>query len=281
MEKALERAKILVEALPYIQRFRAKLLVIKLGGRIFENPELLSDYARDIVLLKTVGMEPVVVHGGGPQLDRMLDRLGVETKKVNGLRVTDEKTMEVVEMVLAGRLNREMVMRINLVGGKAVGLSGKDSMMIIARPAQDGKLGAVGEVAQVDTSLILDLARSGVIPVIAPIGVDEQGNIYNINADAAAGAIASELRAEKLVLLTDVEGVKDPAGNFISSLHASDANRMIKDGSISGGMIPKVKCCLEALRSGVAKSHIVDGRVSHSLLLEILTDKGSGTEIYL
>jgi acetylglutamate kinase len=281
MEKALERAKIIVEALPYIQRFRGKLMVVKLGGRIFENPELLSDCARDILLMKTVGMEPVVVHGGGPQLDRMLDRLGVEIKKVGGLRVTDDKTMEVVEMVLAGQLNREMVMRINLVGGRAVGLSGKDTMMIIARPAEDGRLGAVGDVAQVDTRLILELVRSGVIPVIAPIGVDEQGKIYNINADAAAAAVAAELSAEKLLLLTDVEGVKDSSGNFISSLHAGEANRMIKEGAISGGMIPKVNCCLEALRSGVIKAHIIDGRVSHSLLLEILTDKGFGTEIYL
>jgi len=281
MEKALERAKLLVEALPYIQRFRGKLMVVKLGGKIFENPPLLDDCARDLLLLKTVGMEPVVVHGGGPQLDRMLDRLGVETRKVNGLRVTDEKTMEVVEMVLAGQLNREMVMRINLVGGKAVGLAGKDGMMILARPVMDGKLGAVGEVAQIDTSLILELAKSGVIPVIAPIGVDEQGKIYNLNADMAAGAIAAELRAEKLILLTDVEGVKDLQGNFLSSLHAGQASEMIRQGAISGGMIPKVNCCLEALRSGVVKAHIIDGRVPHSLLLEILTDKGFGTEIYL
>jgi acetylglutamate kinase len=281
MEKALEQAKLLVEALPYIQRFRGKLMVVKLGGKIFETPALLEDCARDILLLKTVGMDPVVVHGGGPQLDRMLDRLGVESKKVNGLRVTDEKTMEVVEMVLAGQLNREMVMRINLVGGRAVGLAGKDGMMMLARPIEDGKLGAVGEVAQVDTSLILELVKSGMIPVIAPIGVDEQGKIYNINADLAAGAIAAELRAEKLVLLTDVEGVKDKHGNFLSSLHAGQASKMIKQGAISGGMIPKVNCCLEALRSGVVKAHIVDGRVPHSLLLEILTDKGSGTEIYL
>jgi len=281
MEKALEQAKLLVEALPYIQRFRGKLMVVKLGGKIFETPALLENCARDILLLKTVGMDPVVVHGGGPQLDRMLDRLGVESKKVNGLRVTDEKTMEVVEMVLAGQLNREMVMRINLVGGRAVGLAGKDGMMMLARPIEDGKLGAVGEVAQVDTSLILELVKSGMIPVIAPIGVDEQGKIYNINADLAAGAIAAELRAEKLVLLTDVEGVKDKHGNFLSSLHAGQASKMIKQGAISGGMIPKVNCCLEALRSGVVKAHIVDGRVPHSLLLEILTDKGSGTEIYL
>ena len=281
MEKALERAKILIEALPYIRHFRGKLMVIKLGGKIFENPAMLDDCARDILLLKTVGMEPVVVHGGGPQLDRMLDRLGVEVKKVNGLRVTDEKTMEVVEMVLSGQLNRAMVMSINMVGGKAVGLAGKDGMMIRARPAQEGKLGAVGEVEQIETSLILELSKSGVIPVIAPIGVDEQGKIYNINADMAAGAIAAELRAEKMILLTDVEGVKDAAGNFVSSLHAGEASRMIKDGAISGGMIPKVNCCLEALRAGVVKAHIVDGRVPHSLLLEILTDKGMGTEIYL
>ena len=281
MEKALELAKVLIEALPYIQRFRGKMFVVKLGGRIFENQPLLEDCARDIVLLKTVGMEPVVVHGGGPQLDRMLDRLGVEVKKVNGLRVTDEKTMEVVEMVLAGQLNREMVMRLNLVGGKAVGLAGKDGMMIIASAAEDGKLGAVGQIESIDTSLILGLAKSGVIPVIAPIGVDMEGKIYNINADVAAGAFAAELRAEKLILLTDVDGVKDAQGNFLSSLHAGEASKLIKTGAISGGMIPKVNCCLEALKAGVGKAHIVDGRVPHSLLIELLTDKGLGTEIYL
>jgi len=281
MEKSLERAKILVEALPYIQGFRGKLMVVKLGGKIFENPSLLDDCARDILLMKIVGMEPVVVHGGGPQLDRMLDRLGVEVKKIDGLRVTDERTMEVVEMVLAGQLNREMVMRINLVGGKAVGLAGKDGMMIIARAAEGGRLGAVGEVERIDPSLILDLAKGGAIPVIAPIGVDEQGKIYNLNADMAAGAIAAELRAEKLLLLTDVEGVKDAKGNFLSSLHAGEASRMIKEGAISGGMIPKVNCCLDALRAGVAKAHIIDGRIPHSLLLEILTDQGLGTEIYI
>lgn len=277
----MEQAKILIEALPYIQRFRGKTLVIKLGGKIFENQELLSDCARDLLLLKAVGMEPVVVHGGGPQVDRMLDRLGIEAKKVDGLRVTDAATMEVVEMVLGGQLNRELVMRINLVGGKAVGLSGKDAMMMRAEAVEEGRLGAVGVITKVECGLLMELVKGGVIPVIAPIGVDEEGKIYNINADMAAGALAAALHAEKLILLTDVEGVKDKQGNLLGSLHAGEANRLIKQGAISGGMIPKVKCCLEALRAGVGKAHILDGRVSHSILLEIFTDKGSGTEIYL
>jgi acetylglutamate kinase len=189
--------------------------------------------------------------------------------------------MEVVEMVLGGQLNREMVMKINLAGGKAVGLSGKDAMMMIAEPVEDGKLGAVGEITRVECGLIQELSKSGVIPVISPIGVDEQGKIYNVNADMAAGAIASALHAEKLILLTDVEGVKDKDGKLLSSLSAGVVNKLIKQGAISGGMIPKVKCCLESLRAGVNKAHIIDGRVSHSIILEIFTDKGLGTEIYL
>ncbi len=281
MERALELAEILIEALPYIQSFHHKILVVKLGGKLFQDPSLLSDCARDLVLLKAVGMDPVVVHGGGPQVDRMLDRLGIQAKKVNGLRVTDEATMEVVEMVLGGQLNRELVMQINLAGGKAVGLSGKDSMMMLAEAVEEGKLGAVGEITKVDCGLILGLLKNGLIPVIAPIGVDEQGRIYNVNADTAAGSVASALHAEKLVLLTDVDGVKDKEGKFLSSLQAGEANKMIKQGAISGGMIPKIKCCLESLRAGVNKAHILDGRVHHSLLLEIFTDKGLGTEIYL
>jgi len=281
MEKLLERAKFLIEALPYIQRFKGKLVVMKLGGKLFEDRALLRDTAQDVLLLKMVGIEPVVVHGGGPQLDKMLNRMGIESKKVNGLRITDEDTMEVVEMVLAGQLNRALVMEINLVGGKAVGLSGKDGMMIRAKPVDGGKLGAVGEVTQVECELIMEMVKSNLIPVIAPIGVDDQGKIYNINADIAAGAIASALRAEKLILLTDVEGVKDAQNQLLSSLHAGEASRLIKKGAISGGMIPKVKCCLEALKAGVVKAHIIDGRVAHSVLLEIFTDKGLGTEIYL
>jgi len=281
MEKALELAKILMEALPYIQSFHHKMMVIKLGGKMFEEPALLTDCARDLVLLKAVGMDPVVVHGGGPQLDRMLLRLGIQAKKVNGLRVTDEATMEVVEMVLGGQLNREMVMQINLAGGNAVGLSGKDSMMMLAEAVEEGKLGAVGEITRVECGLIQGLIKGGVIPVIAPIGVDEQGRIYNVNADAAAGSVASALHAEKLILLTDVEGIKDKEGKLLSSLHAGEANKLIKQGAISGGMIPKVKCCLESLRAGVNKAHIIDGRVNHSIILEIFTDKGLGTEIYL
>ncbi len=281
MEKKLERARILVEALPYIQRFRGKIMVLKLGGKLFEDEELLDAFARDIVLLKEVGIEPVLVHGGGPQLDKMMERMGIKVEKVEGLRATDEQSMEVVEMVLCGKLNRQLVMKINLVGGKALGLSGKDGMMILAKQHFQSELGAVGVVEKVNSQLILQLTKSGFIPVIAPVGVDEKGAVYNINADLAAGAIAGALGAEKLILLTDVEGVKNQKGELLGSLHAGEASRMIKKGIISGGMVPKVQCCLEALRSGVNKAHIIDGRVAHSLLLEIFTDQGLGTEIYL
>ncbi len=281
MTGEFERAKILAEALPYIQRFREKIIVVKIGGRIFESPSLLDELAKDIVLLKAVGIEPVLVHGGGPQLDQMLARLGIKAEKINGMRATDAQTMEVVEMVLAGKLNRELVVKINLAGGKAIGLSGKDGMLLVAKPHPDQKLGAVGEVKKIDAELIIQLLKNGLIPVIAPIGVDEEGDVYNINADTASGAIAGALRAEKLILLTDVEGVKDKKGNLISSLHAGQASKMIKEGEISGGMIPKINCCLDALRRGVSKAHIIDGRVPHSLLLEIFTDQGLGTEIYL
>ena len=281
MEKKLERARILAEALPYIQRFRGKIMVLKLGGKLFEDDQLLDALARDIVLLKEVGIEPVVVHGGGPQLDKMMERMGIKVEKVEGLRATDEQSMEVVEMVLCGKLNRQLVMKINLVGGKALGLSGKDGMMILAKQHFQSELGAVGVVEKVNSQLILQLTKSGFIPVIAPVGVDEKGAVYNINADLAAGAIAGALGAEKLILLTDVEGVKNQKGELLGSLHAGEASRMIKKGIISGGMVPKVQCCLEALRSGVNKAHIIDGRVAHSLLLEIFTDQGLGTEIYL
>ena len=281
MEKKLERARILAEALPYIQRFRGKIMVLKLGGKLFEDEELLDAFARDIALLKEVGIEPVLVHGGGPQLDKMMERMGIKVEKVEGLRATDEQSMEVVEMVLCGKLNRQLVMKINLVGGKALGLSGKDGMMILAKQHSQSELGAVGVVEKVNSQLILQLTKSGFIPVIAPVGVDEKGAVYNINADLAAGAIAGALGAEKLILLTDVEGVKNQKGELLGSLHAGEASRMIKKGIISGGMVPKVQCCLEALRSGVNKAHIIDGRVAHSLLLEIFTDQGLGTEIYL
>jgi len=281
MEKKLERARILAEALPYIQRFRGKIMVLKLGGKLFEDDQLLDALARDIVLLKEVGIEPVVVHGGGPQLDKMMERMGIKVEKVEGLRATDEQSMEVVEMVLCGKLNRQLVMRINLVGGRAIGLSGKDGMMILAKRHSQSELGAVGVVEKVNSQLIHQLTQSGFIPVIAPVGVDENGAVYNINADLAAGAIAGALGAEKLILLTDVEGVKNQKGELLGSLHAGEASRMIKKGIISGGMVPKVQCCLEALRSGVNKAHIIDGRVAHSLLLEIFTDQGLGTEIYL
>ena len=281
MEKKLERARILVEALPYIQRFRGKIMVLKLGGKLFEDEELLDAFARDIVLLKEVGIEPVLVHGGGPQLDKMMERMGIKVEKVEGLRATDEQSMEVVEMVLCGKLNRQLVMKINLVGGKALGLSGKDGMMILAKQHFQSELGAVGVVEKVNSQLILQLTKSGFIPVIAPVGVDEKGAVYNINADLAAGAIAGALGAEKLILLTDVEGVKNQKGELLGSLHAGEASRLIKKGIISGRMVPKVQCCLEALRSGVNKAHIIDGRVAHSLLLEIFTDQGLGTEIYL
>ncbi len=282
MEQQKDRARILVEALPYIREFAGKTVVVKCGGAAMKEAELKRGFAEDVVLLKAVGMHPVVVHGGGPQIEDMLGRLGIETKKVDGMRVTDEKTMEVVEMVLGGRINKELVSLINLSGARAIGLSGKDGAMLIARPlGRGGKdLGSVGEVEEVNAAFLGPLGRGEMIPVIAPIGVDREGGTYNINADLAAGAVAVALKAEKLILLTDVEGVSDKKGNLISSLHVAKVKKLISDGVVKEGMIPKVNCCVEALKGGVAKTHIIDGRVLHAVILEIFTDAGIGTEIY-
>jgi acetylglutamate kinase len=282
MKEAKDRARILVEALPYIREFAGSSMVLKYGGRAMEDEELKRGFAQDVVLLKAVGMHPVVVHGGGPQIEEMLDKLGISTKKVDGMRVTDEKTLEVVEMVLGGKINKDIVSRINLAGGQAIGLSGKDGAMLLAKPLKKGsrKLGAVGEVEKVNAEFLKPISKGKLIPVIAPLGVDRDGRTYNINADLAAGAVAAALEAEKLILLTDVEGVTDKKGKLISSLHVGRVKKLVSEGVVREGMIPKVNCCVGALKKGVAKTHIIDGRVLHAIILEIFTDAGIGTEIY-
>ncbi len=282
MNQAMERARILVEALPYIREFAGKTVVLKCGGRAMTEDNLKQGFAQDVVLLKAVGLHPVVVHGGGPQIEDMLDRLKIDSKKVDGIRVTDEKTMEVVEMVLGGKVNKEIVSRINLAGGKGIGLSGKDGNMLIARPLEKARkdMGAVGEVKEVNAEFLGPLSRGDLIPVIAPVAVDREGRTYNINADLVASAVASALAAEKLILLTDVEGVTDKRGKLISSLHVDKACKMINEGVIKEGMIPKVNCCVEALKAGVTKTHIIEGLLIHAVILEIFTDAGIGTEIY-
>jgi acetylglutamate kinase len=280
---------VLVEALPYIQRFRGKTFVIKYGGHAMEAAALRASFAQDVVLLKTVGINPVVVHGGGPQISQLIARLGLKSSFVRGMRVTDAETMEAVEMVLQ-RLNKEIVAEISRQGGRAVGLSGKDGELIVARklemtvsdesgaPAKVD-IGQVGEVAEVNPQILVPLESAGFVPVIAPIGYSRDGQTYNINADVAAGDIAAALGAEKLILLTDVEGVKDKDGKLISTLTAAAANRMIADGAINQGMIPKVECCMAALKAGVRKTHVLDGRAPHTVLLEIFTESGVGTEV--
>ena len=292
MEKALERARILVEALPYLREFAKKYIVIKFGGHAMEDPELRHSFAQDIGLLEAVDIHPIVVHGGGPQIDQMLDRMGVPTKFVDGMRVTDDETMDVVEMVLGGKVNKDIVALINREGGKAVGLSGKDGSLILARPYQKPlrpgdllpseliDLGHVGEVAAVNVEFLRGLRGQEIIPVIAPVGVDQNGRTYNINADLVAGAVAAALKAEKLILLTDVKGVLDSKGGLISSLHVGEVGPLVNSGAVKAGMIPKLDCCVEALKGEVHKAHIIDGRVPHAVLLELFTDAGIGTEIY-
>lgn len=286
----VEKAEILVEALPYIQRFWGKTIVIKYGGKAMVEEDLKATFAQDLVLLKYVGINPVVVHGGGPQIGTMLNQLGIESRFVRGMRVTDGATMAVVEMVLAGRINKEIVTLINQHGGRAVGLSGKDGTLIMARKmtmrvAEEGKgpeivdVGMVGEITEINPEVIKSLDENKFIPVIAPIGVGRGGETYNINADLVAGRIAEALGAEKLILLTDVEGVKDKNGQLISTLKAGDSEKLIVSGAVVGGMIPKLECCVAALRGGVGKTHIVDGRIKHAILLEIFTKKGVGTEV--
>jgi acetylglutamate kinase len=287
MASAIEQAEILLEALPYIRRFRGKVLTIKYGGSAMVDEELKEAFAQDVVLLKFVGMNPVIIHGGGPQIAATLDRLGMTSRFVRGMRVTDQATMDVVEMVLAGRINKEIVSLINHHGGQAVGLSGKDGGLITARklsvPAGDATdpidLGMVGDVVAIDARVIESLDAGNFIPVIAPIGAGADGESYNINADLVAGKVAEALRAEKLILLTDVAGINDGAGKLLSTLSTQQAAALIEDGTISGGMIPKVECCIAALRAGAGKAHVIDGRVKHAVLLEILTRSGIGTEV--
>ena len=276
-------AHILIEALPYIQRFKGKTIVIKYGGNAMVDDALKESFARNVVLLKYVGMNPVVVHGGGPQISGTLERVGKTTEFIDGLRVTDSETMEIVEMVLGGLVNKEIVNLINSHGGKAVGLTGKDGDMIRAQKLSSAKVdvdyGHVGEVVGINPELVETLEYDGFIPVIAPIGTDQNGATYNINADSVAGALASQLQAEKLVLMTNIPGVLDKQGQLLTGLNATQIEEYKADQTIVGGMIPKVDCALNAVKGGVKTSHIIDGRVNHALLLEVLTDKGVGTLI--
>jgi acetylglutamate kinase len=285
MKESILKANVLVEALPYIRRWAGATVVVKYGGSTRAGDEELRNTLQDVVLLKYVGLRPVVVHGGGKDISKMLEKLSIPTRFVDGLRVTDKDTMEVVEMVLGGKINKELVNVIHQLGGQAVGLSGKDGRMLeaVKIKSRTGKdIGFVGKVAKVHTHILETLDRDLFIPVIAPLGVDKAGNTYNINADEAAGAIAAALKAEKLVFLTDVPGLckkKEDPTTLMHSLKAKDIPKLVKQGVIGGGMIPKTDACLTAVKSGVQKTHIIDGRVPHALLLEIFTSKGIGTEI--
>jgi acetylglutamate kinase len=285
---AATKAKILGEALPYIKRFFDKTIVIKYGGNAMTDPKLKDCFARDVVLLKLVGMNPVVVHGGGPQIEDLLKRVGKQGTFIQGMRVTDEETMDIVEMVLGGQVNKEIVNLINQAGGKAVGLTGQDGNFIRAKklllpnkdnPAEPIDIGQVGEITSIDPSIISFLDTGDFIPVIAPIGVGPDGDTFNINADLVAGKVAEVLGAEKLVLLTNTPGVLDKAGKLLTGITPKDIDAMVADGTLSGGMLPKIGSALDAARSGVKSVHIIDGRVEHALLLEILTDEGVGTLI--
>lgn len=280
--------KVLSESLPYIQKFLGKTIVIKYGGNAMVDEKLKSSFAKDIVLMKSVGMNPIVVHGGGPQIGDTLKKIGKESKFVDGMRVTDSETMDVVEMVLGGLVNKEIVNLIHSHGGRSIGLTGKDGQLIFAKKLQKNKiqktseiidLGHVGEVDRIDTTVINLLIEGGFIPVIAPIGVNKDGFSYNINADLVASAIASSLQAEKLILLTNTIGLLDSKGELLTGLQAKDIEKLINEGSISGGMLPKINCALSATKLGVNNVHIIDGRVAHALLLEIFTDNGVGTLI--
>ena len=291
LQQLIEKAQVLLEALPYIREFYGRTMVIKYGGHAMVDERLKQNFALDVILMKYIGLNPVVVHGGGPQINEMLDKLQIQSTFVDGMRVTDQPTMDVVEMVLVGKVNKEIVNLIQLHGGRAVGLSGKDGGLIRARklymqkkrqadlPPEIIDIGAVGEVEAIQPGVIESLDRGGFIPVIAPVGVGAVGETYNINADLVAGKVAGALRAEKLVLLTDVEGILDRDGNLLSTLRKGDIPGLIERGVIRGGMIPKVQCALDALDDGVKKVHIVDGRVEHAVLLEIFTRGGVGTEI--
>lgn len=290
LDEAKITAEVLTTALPYIQRFVDKLIVVKYGGNAMTDPALESSFARDIVLLKTVGMHPVVVHGGGPQVDNLLKELGRQSDRIDGMRVTDKSTMDIVEMVLGGSVNKSIVSLINKHGGRAIGLTGKDANLILAKKLMMEKidadgiavpvdLGFVGDVVSVNKDVINMLIASDFIPVIAPLGVDDEGNTYNINADLVAGKVAEFLQAEKLMLLTNIKGVLGRDGEVVTGLTPKTVDSLIEDGTISGGMIPKIQCALDAVRSGVKSAVIVDGRVPHATLLEIFTNKGVGTLI--
>jgi len=284
-------ASVLTEALPYIQRFQGRTIVIKYGGNAMTEESLKQGFARDVVLMKLVGLNPVVVHGGGPQIGSMLERVGKESRFVDGMRVTDCETMDIVEMVLGGLVNKEIVNLINMHGGHAVGLTGKDGSLIHARKLQFERqapemntpeivdIGHVGEVASIDPSVINMLVQGDFIPVIAPIGVGEDGQSYNINADLVAGKLAITLNAEKLILLTNTAGVLDPEGKLLTGLKARQVEELIEEGVIHGGMLPKIRCALDAVHAGVKTAQIIDGRVEHAVLLEVLTDEGVGTLI--
>ena len=293
MEKLIEKAKTLIEALPYMQTFRGKTFVIKYGGNAMIDEQLKQGFAQDVVLMRFIGINPVIVHGGGPQIGATMERMGKKPAFISGQRVTDEETMDIVEMVLGGKVNKEIVNLINQAGGRAVGLTGKDGGLIQAKKLKMTKrseetgeteiidIGLVGEVTEVRPGALEALDKGGFIPVIAPVGVGAQGETYNINADLVAGAVAGALRAEKLILLTDQRGILDKDKNLISSLNKKKVENMVKTGTVSGGMLPKTKSCFDALEAGCAKVHIIDGRVPHALLLEIFTKEGIGTEITL
>ncbi|NVN92637.1 MAG: acetylglutamate kinase [Desulfuromonadales bacterium] len=290
MKHLIEKANNLMEALPYIRRFSGKTFVIKYGGHAMSDEKLKESFALDVIMLKSLGINAVIVHGGGPQINQTLKRYGIVSQFVKGMRVTDGETMSVVEMVLVGQVNQEVVGYLNQHGGRAVGLSGKDGTLLLSKKLlqdvrrDDGTveqvdMGFVGDVVKVNIDLIKTLEQGKYLPVIAPVGVGPDGESYNINADLVAGRVAAALNAEKLILLTDIEGVKDKAGSLLSSIAVADMHRLIQEEAITGGMIPKVMCCADALSSGVRKAHIIDGRVEHAVLLEIFTDVGIGTEI--
>lgn len=289
MDKAKLRSHMLIESLPYLQKFHGKVIVVKYGGHAMKDALLKQSFAQSIALLNLIGIHPVVVHGGGPQIGNMLSRLDIQSKFCEGLRVTDKATMDVVEMVLTGSVNKEIVNQINQAGAKAVGLSGKDGAFIIAKKndlilTKENQspeiidLGNVGQVVHIETSLLYTLIENDFIPIVAPIGTDNK-QTYNINADEVAGAIAGALKATRLLLLTDVEGILDLNGDLIHSIYLEDIPKLFSDGIVSGGMIPKLQCCVEAIEQGVEKVMILDGRLEHSILLELFTDQGVGTEI--
>ena len=294
MQESIDRAKGLIESLPYMQQFRHKTVVIKYGGHAMVDENLKKQFALDMILLKQIGINPVIVHGGGPQINQLLDRLEIKPSYVQGMRVTDGETMSVVEMVLVGKVNKEIVGNINHCGGHAVGLSGRDGDLVCAEKLRVSKkneatlqdappelidLGRVGQVTKVNVQVLEALDDKDFIPVIAPVGVGEDGQAFNINADLVAGAIAGALQAVKLILLTDVAGVQDSEGKLLRSLKKNDLEGLIEKETIAGGMIPKVRCCAAALRQGVGKTHILDGRIEHAILLEMFTKEGIGTEI--